>query len=290
MAKLTISIVNYNAGDYLIECLESIKKTKGDLSIEVYIVDNDSSDDSFEKAKKKFPEYSYIKNDSNEGFGRAHNQVLKINKSEYILILNPDVELPGGVLSGMIEFMEADQTIGAATPGVILSNNQVDLTAHRGFPTPWASFKYYFLKDDSDYHLSKSDFSGPHEVDAISGAFFLTKKSVLDKTGFFDEDYFMYAEDIDLCFRIKKMGFKVMYNPLLKVLHHKGVSSGLKKLTQGVSSATLETKKRSLDAFYQTMEIFYRKHLARDYPFFINWLVYFGINLKWRLAKKNLTV
>jgi GT2 family glycosyltransferase len=176
------------------------------------------------------------------------------------------------------------------TPRIVMSNGELDFAAHRGLPTPWASFKYFFLKDDSLYHLSKSDFNKPHEVDAISGSFLLTRKDVLEKSGIFDEDYWMYAEDIDLSYRIKKAGFKIIYLPNLEVLHHKGISSGLKKHSQGVSTATLETKKRSLDAFYYTMKIFYRKHLAKKHPFFINWLVYLGINIKWWLAKRKLIV
>jgi GT2 family glycosyltransferase len=290
MPRLTVSIVNYNAGDYLLRCVESLEKIKNEISMEIWVVDNASNDDSIAKLKKKFPKLHYILNQENFGFGKAHNQVLKNLETEYILILNPDVELEKGNLTTPISFMDANLEVGAVTGEVILSNGQVDLTAHRGFPTPWASFKYYFLKDESSYHLSKKDMSQIHEVDAISGAFFLTRKKILDKVGLFDEDYFMYAEDIDLCFRIKQAGFKIMYLPSVKILHHKGISSGLKKHTQGATTASLETRKRSLDAFYDTMKIFYRKHLAKDYPFFINWIVYLGVNLKWYLAKRKLTV
>jgi GT2 family glycosyltransferase len=186
--------------------------------------------------------------------------------------------------------MEENSEVGAATCKVILSNGKVDLTAHRGFPTPWASFRYYFLKDDSLYHQSKKNMDKPHEVDAISGSFFLTRKSVLNDVGYFDEDYFMYAEDIDLCFRIKSAGYKVMYVPKVSIIHHKGISSGLKKHSQHISTADLETKKRAMNAFYKTMKIFYKKHLERKYPFFINWLIYLGINLKWALAKRKMHV
>ncbi len=197
MAKLTVSIVNYNGGDYLIKTLESLGKTK-DVSMEIYILDNDSSDNSIEGAKKKFINVHYILNKENLGFGKAHNLILKDLKTEYVLILNPDVEFDEGVIPGMIKYMDENPDVGASTPEIVLPNGKIDLTAHRGLPTPWASFKYYFLKDDSLYHLTRSDFLKPHEVDAISGAFLLTRKNVLEKSGIFDEDYFMYAEDIDL--------------------------------------------------------------------------------------------
>lgn len=290
MAKLTISIVNFNSGDYLLETLDSINKTMIDLSCEVWIIDNNSSDSSIQKAKKRFPQFNYIENKENLGFGKANNLVLSNLKSEYALILNPDVKLGKNDLKEMISFMDENEDVGACSPEIVLPNGEIDLTAHRGFPTPWASFKYFFLKDDSLYHLTTRDFSKPHQVDAITGAFFLTRKSVLDRVGLFDEDYFMYAEDIDLCFRIKKAGFKIMYVPSVRVLHHKGISTGLKKHSRELSSATFETKRKMVGYFYSTMKLFYLKNLSRSYPFFINWLVYLGINLKMFLAKKSLTV
>lgn len=290
MNKLTISVVNYNTGDYLSKCLLSIERVRDEAAIDVYIVDNASIDDSFERARKKYPKNHYIKNEVNLGFGKAHNQVLKINKNEFILILNPDSEIKKGDLKTMLSIMESDVRIGAASPEIILSNGEVDLTAHRGFPTPWASFRYYILGDDSLYHLTQKDMHVTHEVDAITGAFFLTRKSVLEKVGYFDEDYFMYAEDIDLCFRIKKAGYKVVYVPEIKVLHYKGISTGLKKHSQHQTSATVETRKKMTDYFYHTMKIFYKKHYEKKYPFFINWMVNLAINFKWLLAKRKLTV
>ncbi len=290
MKKLTISIVNYNTGQYLKRCLDLIYAVRDEADINVVVVDNISHDDSIALAKKSKMPADYILNQDNVGFGRAHNQVLRDLKTEYVLILNPDVEIGPGVISHMISLMEDDPKIGASTCEVRQNGDKIDLTAHRGFPTPWASFKYYFLKDDSLYHLSTRDLKSVHEVDAISGSFFLTRKSVLEKSGVFDEDYFMYAEDIDLCFMIKKAGFKVVYDPTVFILHHKGVSSGLKKHSQEVTTANLATKQRSLDAFYSTMKIFYKKHYAKQYFFLINWLIYLGINFKWMLAKRKLTV
>src|SRR5258708_1556201 len=118
----------------------------------------------------------------------------------------------------------------------------------------------------------------------------LTKKSVLEKAGFFDEDYFLYAEEFDICYRIKEAGFKVMYVPDVEILHHKGISSGIKKHTQQTTTASPQTKQKALNAFYESMWIFYKKYYLQIYPFFVNWLVYFGIHLKWWLAKRKLTV
>lgn len=289
--KVTISIVDYNSGNYLVDCLKSLENIKAEADIQVVIVDNASTDDSIERVKKlkfSFPVH-FILNQENLGFGKAHNLVLKNLKSEYVLLLNPDTVLEKNTLFPLLEFMKQYPKVGACTGEIILEDGRRDLVAHRGFPTPLASL-LYFLGNDSLYHLTNRDFNVPHEVDAITGAFFLTRKSVLNKTGFFDEDYFMYAEDIDLCFRIKQAGFKIMYLPQVKILHHKGISSGLKKHSQNKSTATLETRRRSLNAFYDTMKIFYRKHYQNKYPFFINWMIFTAINAKWWAAKRKLTV
>lgn len=289
MDKLTIIIVNFNSDDFLKKCLESIKNIKDKIDLKICVVDNDSKDQSVSLARKINLPVEYILNKENVGFGRANNQILKKLNTEFVLILNPDVEIKEGVLSGMINFMKKNPDVGAATCEIELSNGKIDLTAHRGFPTPWASL-LYMLGNDSLYHQSKKDMLTIHEVDAITGAFFLTRKSVLEKTGFFDENFFMFAEDIDLCLRIKKAGFKVMYVPKFKVVHNKGVSTGLKKHSQHITLANLETRKKSLNVFYKTMIIFYKKHYEKKYPFFINWLVYLGINFKWWFAKRSLTV
>ncbi len=289
MDKLTIIIVNFNSGKFLEKCLLSLKQIKDKTTLKIYVVDNASKDKSISLAKKIDIPAEYIMNNENVGFARANNQALKNLETEFVLILNPDVEIRDGVLSGMINFMKENSGLGAATCEVKLPNGKVDLTAHRGFPTPWASL-LYMLGNDSLYHQSQKDMKRVHEVDAITGAFFLTRKSVLEKSGLFDENFFLFAEDIDLCLRIKKLGYKIMYVPKYKVLHSKGVSTGLKKHSQHLTSADLKTRKKSLDDFYKTMIIFYKKHYEKKYPFFVNRLVYFGVNFKWWLAKRSLTV
>ncbi len=290
MFKLSVVTVNYNAGDFLLKCLSSLEKVSGEVDLVVWIVDNDSHDESIKKAKDKFPQFHYLMNGENLGFGTANNIALKKIETEFILLLNPDCEVLPGTLKHMTQFMQDNPDVGVATCRVEKNDGSLDWATHRGFPTPWTSFLYYVFKNDSLYHLTDRDFSKVHEIDAVAGAFFMTRKSVLDKVGLFDEDYFLYAEDLDLCYRIKQAGFKIVYVPDVKILHHKGVSSGIKKHSQAVSTATLESRKRSVNSFYETMGIFYKKHLASRYPFFINWLVYLGINLRWWLAKRSMNV
>lgn len=287
MDKLSIVILNYNSGNFLTECLRSLEKG---VNLDIWIVDNGSTDESISLARKNFPGIHYILGKENLGFSKGNNLALRKIRNEYILMLNPDTEVFPDTLNYMTAFMQNNQDVGAATCKVELSNGKLDPASHRGFPTPLASFLYYFLKNDSLYHLSSRDMRKDHEVDAISGSFFLTRKSVLDKVGLFGEDYFMYAEDLDLCFRIKKAGYKIMYIPEVKIIHHKGVASGLKSHSQKITTATYDSRLKAFNAFYETMKIFYKKNLEKSYPFFINWLVYLAIDLKWFLAKGKLQV
>jgi len=287
--KVGIVLVNYNFGQHILDCLTSIDKVKDEAEIEVWVVDNYSKDNSVAEIKKQFKWVKLIENQENLGFGKACNQALRQIKDGYSLLLNPDTILGPGVLKYMLNFMDQNPRVGASSCKVVLDNGQIDLTAHRGFPTPWASL-LYLLGNDSLYHLSNSDMTKPHEVDVLAGAFMLIRSEILREVDYFDEDYFLYGEDIDLCYKIKHAGYKIMYVPEVEVLHIKGVASGLKKHSQQKTTADIETKKRSLQYFHSTMKIFYDKHYKSQYPFWVTGLVYWGINLKWWLAKRKLTV
>lgn len=287
--NLSIVLVNYNSGNFLADCLNSVQAAKDQLDLDIWIVDNNSSDHSLDQAKKLFPNIHYIKNKANLGFGTANNIALKKINNELILMLNPDTKVEKETLPVMVDFMEQNIGVGAATCEALKNDGKIDWAHHRGFPTPWASL-LYFMGDDKLYHLTDRNMQETHEVDAISGSFFLTRKSVLDKVGLFDEDYWMYGEDLDLSYRIKKAGYKIMYIPKVKVIHFKGVSSGLKQHSQEITTATITSKIRAFNAFYEAMKIFYRKNLAPDHLFLINWVVYLGINLRWILAKRKLKV
>ncbi|MCL5409407.1 MAG: glycosyltransferase family 2 protein [Patescibacteria group bacterium] len=287
--KLNIVQVNYNADGYLIESLKTIKHVSDEADIAVWIVDNHSTDQSIAQSQGIYDKVHYILNQDNKGFSAANNQALKQIKEGFILCLNPDTKLEVDTLGYMLDFMEKNPQVGAASCKVVHEDHSLDWGSHRGLPTPWASL-LYFLGNDRLYHLSDRNMQVPHEVDAISGSFLLTKKSVLDQVGLFDEDYWLYGEDLDLCFRIKQAGFKIMYVPEVQVTHLKGISSGIKQHSQDLTTATKISRLRAFNSFYETMKIFYGKHLAASYPFFVNWLVYLAIDLKWQLAKSKLRV
>lgn len=288
MKDLTIAVLNYNSGEYLLKCLESICKVCMEANISIVVIDNNSTDESFSLIESKFTNVEFVKNKENLGFSKGYNPTLKKIKTEFILLLNPDCILQKGVIKRILEDFE-DETVGAATCKIVLPDGKVDLTAHRGFPTPWASL-LYLLGNDSLYHLTNKISGEVHEVDAIAGAFFMTRKSILEKVGYLDERFFLYGEDLDLCFWIKKAGYKIIYDPCVEIMHFKGISSGLKKHSQELSLADKKTKAKARDAFYEAMVLFYDKHYKKNYPFFINWLVYLGIYTKWALAKFKTTV
>ena len=292
MKKLTIAILNFNSGEYLSKCLDSIKNVKDEADITVVAIDNDSSDDSFIKAKEQFKDVKFIQNPENVGFSKGYNQTLKEAKGEYILLLNPDCLLEKGVIKKTIQDLDDvlnNKKVGAVTCKIILSNGKIDLTAHRGFPTPWASL-LYALGDDSLYHLKDKLTDEIHEVDSITGAFFMTKKSILEEVGYLDERFFLYGEDIDLSMRIKNKGYKIIYDPTVKITHYKGISSGLKKHSQELTAANSKTKLKAMNSFYEAMILFYDKHYKKKYPIIVTWLVYLGVYLKWGIAKLKTTV
>ncbi len=289
MFKLSTVTVNYNGGDFIVDCIKALLVESNGVTLDIWVVDNASTDGSKEKLKKVFTKIHFIENKENRGFAAANNQALRKIKNEYILMINPDTRVEKGTLNFMLNFMEENSQVGVSTCKVVHNDGSLDWASHRGLPTPLASL-LYFLGNDKFYHLSDRDMSEAHEVDAVSGSFFLTRKSVLNKVGLFDEAYWMYAEDIDLCYRIKQEGYKIMYVPKVQVLHLKGASSGIKKHSSEISSATRASKQRAFNAFYQTMKIFYRKNMAKNYPFFVNWLVYLGIDMRQFLAKRKMAV
>lgn len=290
MKMLTIAILNFNSGEYLSKCLESIGEISNEARISVVVIDNNSTDDSLELAESKFKRYvKFVRNKNNLGFSAGYNPALKKIDTEYVLLLNPDCLLEKGVIKKTLEDFESFEKVGAVTPKIILSNGKIDLTAHRGFPTPWASL-LYILGDESLYHLTGKISKEVHEVDSIAGAFFLTKKLILEEVGFLDERFFLYGEDIDLSLRIKNKGYKILYDPTIQITHYKGISSGLKKHSQQLTVADRTTRDKAKNAFYEAMILFYDKHYKKQYPFFITWLVYLGVYLRWGLAKIKATV
>lgn len=304
MIDLSIIIVNYNTKSYLRNLLDSIEKSiSKKITYEVIVVDNASSDASASEISRLRQDFGgqanlkIILNRYNVGFSRANNQGVKIaEKSRYLLFLNPDTVMQKNTVEEMIKFMDMHKDVGASTCKVIMPNGEIDDASHRGFPTPWNSFSYFsglakiFPKSKlfNGYNLGWMDFSKAHEIDACAGAFMLVRREAGEAIGWWDEDYFFYGEDLDFCYMLKQKGWRIYYVPQVSILHYKGVAGGIKKISQNISTADLETKKRATKARFSAMRIFYQKHYEGKYPKIITWLVMFAINIKLCLAIKNM--
>ncbi len=290
MPILSIIILNYNSGQYLSKCLDSIYASSLDTRyFETIVVDNNSTDKSF-IFNKKLPNLKIFSRNVNDGFSAGNNYGLKkISKqSEYVFFLNPDTILEKDVLVNTIETFEKNKNIDAISPNIVLKKtNKLQPEAHRGFPTPLRSLLHFLNISHSGYFLSYLDTTKPHQIESGVGAALIIKKSVGDKIGWWDEDYFMYGEDLQLCWDLYINNFKLYFIPNIKLTHFQGVSSGIKKHTS--SLASLQTKKRSILSSTQAMRIFHQKNFSKKYPQFINHLVYMAINVLEKKRLANLT-
>lgn len=284
---VSIIIVSYNTKNLLADCIKSIKSTDNNLNVEIFVVDNNSSDATAEYIKKNFKQVNLIENKQNFGFSKANNQALKIAKGKYVLILNPDTKLFKDTLKSMYDFMEKNTNVGISTCRVELASGELDRDCRRRFPTPWRAFTHFSglskifpnSKTFDSYYMGYISDAKQHEIDSAVGAFMFTRKSAIEKVGLFDEDFFFYGEDLDWCWRFKEAGYKIFYTPGTKIIHYKGASSGMKKTTKDLTSASKESKKRALYESVHSMEIFYRKHYTPQYPFFVNWAVLLSFKL-----------
>ena len=261
IVNVSIIIVSYNVKYFLEQCLSSVMKAirersgiSGELEAEVFVVDNNSADGSIEYLEARFPSVHFISNKENTGFAKANNQALQAARGKYILFLNPDTILPEDFFARSLQFMEANSQVGAAGVQMIDGMGRFLRESKRGFPTSWASFCKLFgltslfptSKVFAKYYLGYLDENRNHEVQALSGACMLVRKEVVDKTGGFDERFFMYAEDIDLSFRIHQTGYINAYLAGITIIHFKG------------ESTTKDS--RYVKLFYKAMIQFVEKH------------------------------
>ena len=296
IVDLSIVIVSFNTKAVLRDCLQSVFRHMGTLSHEVIVVDNDSKDGSAQMVRKEFPKTYVIANGENVGFSKANNIGIAKTHGRYVLFLNSDTVVPEKTFSEMVSFMDKTPDAGAATCFVALTDGTLDDASHRGFPTPWNSFCHFSgiskLFSGSmffnGYNLGWRNLDKIHEIDALAGAFMIVRREAGEEANWWDEDYFFYGEDLDFCYMLKKKGWKIYFVPTVKILHLKGVSGGIKKVSRDVSPATLETKKRVTKARFAAMEIFYKKHYKNKYPAFITSLVMWGIHAKYRSALKEI--
>lgn len=271
---LSVIIVNYNVKHFLEQCLCSVIKAAGS-DTEIIVVDNNSTDGSISYLKSRFPAVHFIENKENTGFAKACNQGLAVSSGKYVLFLNPDTVVPEDCFQKCIAFLQSHPQAGALGTRMIDGSGAFLRESKRAFPSPLTSlFKLFGLaklfprsKTFARYYLGHLPEHSTNEADVLAGAFMLVKKEVLDKTGGFDEQFFMYGEDVDLSYRIQKAGYKNYYFPESTIIHFKGES----------------TRKGSMNyvrMFYTAMSQFVKKHYGGSRAGLFTFLVYAGIWFK----------
>ncbi|MBQ8098192.1 MAG: glycosyltransferase family 2 protein [Bacteroidaceae bacterium] len=257
--KLSVIIVSYNVKHYLEQCLRSVFRSASGIDLEVFVVDNDSHDATPQYLHEQFspelyPQLHVIANHVNVGYGKANNQALGESRGDYVLFLNPDTLLSDSCLPECLRFMEQHPEAGAVGVRMLRPDGSFAPESRRGLPTPFTAFcKFSGLsrllprsRVFGRYYMSYLDASEVCPIDVVSGAFMMVPRAVLSEVGGFDEDFFMYGEDIDLSYRILKSGRQNYYLPL-PILHYKGES-------------TEKTSYRYVYVFYEAMLIFFNKH------------------------------
>jgi GT2 family glycosyltransferase len=287
-SDISVIIVNHNAKDFLRNTLKSLAGQVG-VALQIIVVDNGSTDGSAEMVKHDFKSVTWLERHTTLGFSAANNLGLEQASADTILFLNPDVTFMESTdLKVCYDKLMGDQSIGALTARVNLAlTGSIDETCHRGFPTPWAAFTHFSglsklfpsIPLFNRYTKRYLGYDAEHEIDAVGGMFMLMRKAVGDSVRWWDEDYPLYGEDLDLCYRLKVAGYRNYYYPKVSLLHYKGITTGMSKQSKSVTTADVGTTRQVKLWSIEAMEIFYRKHYASKYPFFFNWFVYLGIKL-----------
>ena len=264
-------IVSYNVRDLLLDTLRAFYASS-DVPVEAVVVDNASTDGSADAVASTFRQAKVIRLAVNVGFGKANNAGFQQAEGRFILLLNPDVTVQPGCVGRLTDFMLVRPDAGAVGPRLERPDGTLDLAARRGFPTPSAAF--YRLSGlnrllprsprFNRYNMGHLLDTQTHEIDSGTAACLLVRRAAIDRVGFFDPDYFMYGEDIDLCYRLKTGGWKVFYLPDATAVHLKGASTG-------------QSTRRMLWEFHRAMWTFHHKHYAADMPAFANGLVWASI-------------
>jgi len=281
---LEIIILNYNTQFWLKKALTTLKEfylnhTK--FVVKVSVVDNNSTDESVPMLKKEFQWVSIIQSPANNGFAAGNNLALKKTTATYCMLLNSDVEFTSASnLDPLIEYLNTKPEVGIITPAVMLPTGNIDPASHRGEPTLWASFSYFFGLEKlfpksrlfSQYHQWYKPLAFIHEIDACSGAAMIIRTSAMQKVGFLDEQFFMYAEDLDWCKRFREKNYLIIFDPDATVVHHKYKS--------GLSSKSKKTAKQTSVHFYDTMLQYYDKHYARKHHSLVRRVIQILIHIK----------
>ena len=266
-------IVSYRCESLLRNCLASLRRHPPLRPMQVSVVDNASQDGTAEMVAREFPEVELTVNDRNEGFAAANNKAIRSARAPSVLVLNPDTEVTEGALESMLEVLEGKPEIAVCGPRLELSGGGLDHAAKRSFPTPVSALGHFSGTGRRPGARGKlAEYRAPDvengPVDAVNGACMLIRRSALDRVGLFDEGFWMYMEDLDLCYRLRQAGWLTWYEPSATVIHVKAGTSG------PIRNPRLNR------AFHYGMYRFYRKHYAAAHNPLFNGMIYAGIGLK----------
>lgn len=272
---ISVIIVNYKVKEYVANLLNSIKKAQHGFELEVFVVDNASGDDAIEYLEKRFPEVNYIGNEQNIGFGRANNQAIKQSRGKYTLIINPDTLVSEDTLQVLVSHMEEHPNCGVAGCKILNPDGSYAPESKRSIPTIWSSFckvvglNSLFPKSKffNQYYLGWLDENKTEKIPVLSGSFMFWKTELLKELGGFDERFFMYGEDIDLCFRVQRTEYHIEYVPRTSIIHYKGES-------------TKKGDLKYIQIFNKALFLFYDKHYSARYSFIFRVLIYLSIWVK----------
>ncbi|MBB6332798.1 GT2 family glycosyltransferase [Chryseobacterium sediminis] len=275
--KLSVIIVNYNVTQLLRSCLLSLQKYIQEIEYEVIVIDNASTDSSWKDLIPEFPNVHFISSETNDGFSKANNRAIQTAKGEYILLLNPDTEFEGFYMKELLDFADSQPAFGCL--GVRMHDAEGNFLpeSKRSVPDMFNSFEKLFTNfkknNSKSYYRSDLEENAVAEVEVMTGAFLLAKKDVYEKIGGLDEAYFMYGEDIDLCYTFLKNGYKNFYYGKFSILHHKGESTIKNEVY--------------LKRFYGAMQIFIDKYYKESKPVQYSFLKA-GLKLRYHIEKIKL--
>ena len=275
---LSIIVLSYNTQFWLKNTLASLKEfylDKTSRNVEVIVVDNGSTDGSPEMVNQEFRWVKLMSSGGNLGFAAGNNLALKVTAGKYSMLLNSDTEFhPGSNLDILLDYLDDHPAVGMISPRVEFPDGSLDPAAHRGEPTLWASLTYFLGLEKlfprsplfGQYHLTYKNLNEVHEIDACTGAAMIFRTKLMrEKVGYLDEQFFMYAEDLDWCRRFREAGKKIIFHPGVQITHHKYKS--------GIKSSSTRFSKKVHNMFYDTMLLYYDKWYSDRYPKFFRTLI-----------------
>lgn len=275
---VSVVIVNYNVRYFLEQCILSVQEASKEITVEIIVVDNNSTDESCNFLSENYPEVVLIQNKENVGFSKANNQGVKIAKGNYVLILNPDTIIAEDTLNKIVAYAKVKRNLGVLGVKLIDGSGEFAPESKRGIPTPNASFNKLFgisSKRTGKYYATHLDENESGIIKVASGAFMFIKRTVFNEVKGFNEDYFMYGEDIDLSMKLLNKGYQNYYYAETQVIHFKGEST--------------PKEVKYLNHFHQAMRIFYKKHFRLNivYDCFMRIGIEFWYLLKFLKFTKN---